>query len=150
MARFRFRLQSLLEYRQHLVEEAQQELAHLNARARAIEAAIDQCVQDIDEAAAPTSSVKAHLLQLHDARRQHLVERVYMLKQDLESVRAEQERATERLVQRMQQRQVLDKLRQRRLEEHILDERRTEQQRLDEIAARQHRTGLPAIRSQSC
>ena len=95
MARFRFRLQPLLHYREYRTEQAKHELARL-------------------------------------------AEQISTLERELEFLSIERERAELRLVERMQEQDVLERLRQRRYEEYMLEERRDEQRQLDDIAGRRH------------
>lgn len=140
MARFHFRLQSLLHYRQHLVGQAEQALAQLIASEQALVTEIEQCRSAL--ACCPTgiASVKARDLQAHDAHRHHLLERIALLEQQRAVIHAERERLQEELIERMQECETIEKLRQRRLEEYLLDQRRREQHQLDEIAARRQRS----------
>ncbi len=140
MPRFRFRLQTLLHYRQHLVEQTEQALARLNAEEHALLDALERCQAELQRGAIDSASIKAHHLQAYDAYRQQLVERIRMLERQLLAVRAERDREQERLVERLQDCDVLERLRQRQHQEYLHAERRHEQSQLDEIAARQRRS----------
>lgn len=140
MARFHFRLQSLLHYRHHLVEQAEQALAQVVASEQAVIAQIEQYRSALARCSAEMASVKAHDLQSHDAHRHHLLECIALLEQQRAVIRAECERLQEELITRMQECKTIEKLRQRRLDEYLRDQRRREQHQLDEIAARRHRS----------
>ncbi|GIV55061.1 MAG: hypothetical protein KatS3mg039_1579 [Candidatus Kapaibacterium sp.] len=139
MARFRFRLQTLLHYRQHLVEQSEQAVARLSAEEQALLEQIHHCRAELNSRADHGAGMKAHQLQLQDAYRQQLADRVRLLERQLDAVRSERQREQERLVERMQACDVLERLRERRLQEHAYTERRDEQNQLDDIATRQRR-----------
>lgn len=138
MAHFRFRLETLLRYREHLADQAEHEVARLSAEEQSLRTAIEQLHQRMLEAAVFDATTAACHLQTLDAHRRSLAEQIRTLAKELEVVRLERERAELRLLERMQDRDVLGRLRQRRYEEFALEQRRKEQSQLDEIAARRH------------
>ncbi|GBD05671.1 hypothetical protein HRbin20_01260 [bacterium HR20] len=139
MAHFRFRLETLLRYREHLAEQAEYEVARLAAEEQSLRAAIEQLHRRMLDEQEQSTTTAAHHLQMLDAHRRSLAEQIRTLEQELDAVRTERERAEQRLIERMQERDVLGRLRQRRYEEFALEQRRHEQRQLDEIAARRHR-----------
>lgn len=136
MARFRFRLQTLLHYREHLVEQAQQALAQLCAREQALLAEINHCKQKLEYFGVQGTAWTAHELQVHDAYRQRLTEELTMLQSKLAVLQLEREQMQYQLLERMSERDALEKMRQRHLEEHQRLLQRAEQHLLDDIAGR--------------
>ncbi len=140
MARFRFRLQPLLHYREYRTEQAKHELARLSAEEQTLRAAIEQLRERMRALEVHSDRTPAHQLQVFDAHRQHLAEQIRTLERELDFLSIERERAELRLVERMQEQDVLERLRQRRYEEYVLEERRDEQRQIDDIAGRRHQT----------
>lgn len=136
MAQFRFRLQTLLRYRQHLVEQAEHALAQLVAEELAVMESLERCRATLYACSEQGAAMKAHQLQAQDAYRQHLAEQIRMLERQLQTIQAARRQQQERLVERMQDCDVLERLRERQFQEYLDAERRGEQQQLDDIAAR--------------
>lgn len=139
MAHFRFRLETLFRFREHLAEQAEHEVARLAREEQSLRAAIEQLHRRLLDEQEQSATTVAHDLQTLDAHRRSLAEQIRALERELEAVRVERERAEQRMIERMQERDVLGRLRQRRYEEFTLEQRRQEQRQLDEIAARRHR-----------
>jgi flagellar FliJ protein len=136
MSRFHFRLQTLLSYRQHIVEQAEHALAQMLAEERALAEQIESCQRELDRCSQTPTTRTASDLQTRDAYRRQLLDRIAVLQRQLAIVRTECERSRQKLVEHMQERDVVEKLRQRHFDEYLLAERRNEQRQLDDIAAR--------------
>ncbi|GIV56979.1 MAG: hypothetical protein KatS3mg040_1747 [Candidatus Kapaibacterium sp.] len=113
MAHFRFRLETLLRYRKHHAEQAEYEVARLAAEEQSLRAAIEQLHRRMLDEQEQSTTTAAHHLQMLDAHRRSLAEQIRTLEQELDAVRTERERAEQRLIERMQERDVLGRLRQR-------------------------------------
>lgn len=140
MAPFRFRLQKLLDYRQHREDEAalalaqaegemaaeQRRLAHLEAEQAAAQARLRQEVRG----GADCWLWQPYLRRLADAvaRSRHRLDELAAL---VASRRQElQQRATER--------KLVEQLRHRHLARHVYEEQRRDQCTLDEVATLAH------------
>ncbi|HZO27823.1 MAG TPA: hypothetical protein VFH48_17730 [Chloroflexota bacterium] len=130
MAVFRFRLQSVLDYRTGLADRARQELGVLQARVREAE----------EELAALHRSGKRALQQLGEAQRSkaldfaeitRLLEYGIVLEQQIEAQQ-------QKMIALAKDAKALEKLRERQLEEYQQDDIRREQAETSEIASTRH------------
>ena len=142
MAKFKFRLATLLRLREATRDERRSELAKayqaegiLENQRRGIADALAQLQQRHRQAAAPGP---LDLDQLLEARRYELVLRAQarQAQSQLEAVQAEVQRRREALVDANRQVRVLDGLREKQLQRHRHEENRLEVKRLDEVAGR--------------
>jgi len=130
MAVFRFRLQSVLDYRTGLADRARQELGVLQARVREAE----------EELAALHRSGKRALQQLGEAQRSkaldfaeitRLLEYGIVLEQQIEAQQ-------QKMIALAKDAKALERLRERQLEEYQQDDIRREQAETSEIASTRH------------
>ncbi len=137
MAPFRFRLDQVLAYRRQLEEQAMQELAKASMMRDATRARVESLESELAEqrarlcAAAGLDAAERWLVALYEKA----------LKQDITMQRAllaEQEREVDRcrtaLVARAQERELLDKLKEKQAARHAEQERQLERRIFDETA----------------
>lgn len=144
MQRFVFRLEAVRALREQRQQQAQQELAHeislRDERARELTDASQRVDQALADAAPETgATVPAHQL----AARQAWVERVQREHQDARAGLATQDTQVaagrERLVVASRDREVLERLRERRLTDHRRDVARRDEATMGEVALAAHR-----------
>lgn len=144
MPRFVFKLESVRALREQHEQQAQQELAQelslRDLRAAELTAASDRADQALADSTPETgASVPAHQL----AARQAWVERVQRDKRSaqagLDTQDTQVAAGRERLVSASREREVLERLRQRRLTAHRRDEARRDEATLGEVALTAHR-----------
>jgi len=144
MAQFSFRLQSIVEYRQQLLEKLQQEMALLQARYRAA----DERLRELEAAERATlgrlGEGQADVLDLAEVLQATAqLERLQLLIGEqtatLQQVQAEISILQDRLVEQSRDVKALEKLRERQAADHAREERRVEQLEASELGLRQHR-----------
>jgi flagellar FliJ protein len=141
MKHFRFRLESVLRLREQAEEAARERCAKANgavesaaARLRAAEAAIaasDETRRDVLGRGVRVDEIEK--LRLHGVL---LRERRLVAARELEDRKREAEVARRELLQATQQRETLDKLRDRQRHVYAYEAARAEQKLLDELAGR--------------
>lgn len=145
MAGFAFRLQSVLDYRESLVDRARMELAALQSLLRDAEETLDALRQaeheGLDELAAAQRNTT---LDLPDITRlleyiQAVGERIEEQREVIVRRRHDVEAQQEQLVALARDAKALEKLRERQHEEHQQDDLRRERDEMSEIAATRHR-----------
>ena len=142
MAKFKFRLATLLRLREATRDERRSELAKayqaegiLENQRRRIRNALDELERHNRQACAPGP---LDLDQLLEGRRYELVLRSQeqQARQQLEAVQAEVQRRREAVVDANRQVRVIEGLREKQLKRHRQEESRLEVKRLDEVAGR--------------
>lgn len=137
MAPFRFRLEQVLDYRKRLEEEAMQALAEAVMRRDALQ----ERIEAIQKEQIRQQVHLFHAENLLPAERWLLQNYLEALRVDLETTReqlvpAEEEvdRCRVELVEKSQERSLLDKLKEKQAEKHAALERQREQREFDETA----------------
>ena len=143
-AGFKFRLQSVLDYRTGLVDRARQELASLQALLRDAELMLEALRQAEREALAELAQAQSattlnlplitHLLEYDDIIAQHIVEQQQVIDARRQAVDEQQQQ----LVALAKDAKALEKLRERQLEEYAQEDARRERIETSEIAAMRH------------
>ena len=142
MAKFKFRLGTLLRLREATRDERRSELAKayqaegiLEKQRRRIADELDELERQSRQACAPGP---LDLDQLLEARRYELVLRAAerQARQQHEAVQAEVQRRRDAVVEANRQVRVLERLREKQLQRHRREENRLEVKRLDEVAGR--------------
>lgn len=146
MADFRFSLEQVLRYRQQLEEQA------MLAMAKA-QAARDERLRQAEEYAAALMEQQVRLSKAADLTEQErwlisgymagLRHDLHRAKHDLISLEEELDRARTELIQKAQERKLLDKLKAKQAARHAADENQKEQRNYDEIATL--RFAAPAV-----
>jgi len=143
MAKFQFRLESLLKLRQANRQRRRLELAEAFHAEQVLENQAQQLAQDIREVVlrSRVSASPGHVDvdQLRDTHRYRLVldAQHAVLKQRMEQVAAEVHKRRAALAEAEKEVRVLEKLRERQLSEHTAGELHRELMELDEVAVRQ-------------
>jgi len=142
MAKFKFRLQTLLRLRDTARDERRGELAEayradeiLRRQRRQIEEALDELSEQSRAAAQPGA---VNVDRLLDARRYELVlkSQQQLTDQQQQALDAEIERRRQALVEANRQVRVLEILRERQQQRHRREESRQEIKELDDVASR--------------
>lgn len=141
MARFRFKLQPVLEHREMIEREKQRAVGHLERERRRLEetlrtthAAIEREQGELRQTLGPSHAIDAQAIRVHFAAAGHLhaVARQTVLK--LAGVTRRLEGARAELLLAARRRKAVELLRTRRLEQWKLDESRRETAAIDELA----------------
>jgi flagellar FliJ protein len=147
---FQFRLERVRALREHAEEQAQEELANslaIRLKGEAMLRAASESVDDARDARRRSSSADlsgADLIAL-----QAYMERAQLQREsaalELDRREAEVDARRAALTQRSQERQVLEKLKERRAEDHRVESERRESVVLDEMALNMHRRTESAL-----
>ncbi len=145
MRKFSFRLQSILDLRQHEEEQRRLELGAATNKRNAIQRAIDER-QALRRSALIERSSAADAVDVgwRGAAEEYAYRlAVEMRKLEKQLVTAEEERAAAaaRYGEAKQKAELMQKLHDKRAREHIKTERKAEQNRLDEVAQHIHAQG---------
>jgi flagellar protein FliJ len=144
MARFRFRLQTVLEHRQRLEEMAQLEHAQAQAsqaREEGVLARLKQAEDDgfsVLERQRMTGKLDIESLQLGMGYLDALKVQIQRQDQVVDRVRRHTASRREALVDAMQQRKVLDRLKEKQQQDHQAAESHREAVALDEMVTMRH------------
>ena len=140
--RFKFTLQPVLEQRKRLEEEKQTIVAQ---RARAVEEAEyelkrlnDEFRRHSDELRNDHRQLDGETLRMHYAHLQFLDRVIVSQIHLVADRRIALDRARGDLLAASKERKVVEKLKERRLDAHVLEEQRVEQNALDDSNARRH------------
>jgi flagellar export protein FliJ len=144
--RFRFRLESLLKLRRSLEEAAQRALAGALADLDRARAHLDRLRRDRAETVesrrtAPGQRVDLDLWRAMERYLVALERRIAEAGEQVKAAEAAAAAAREALVQAHRAHLMLIRLKERRQEQHDLEELRQEYRELDEIAVLRHRLG---------
>jgi flagellar export protein FliJ len=136
---YRFRLERVRALRERREEEAQMELAGAMMRHRRCQDQITQMAERIGSARRAQSQARGVDLREHQAYLERLEQSHHLLVEEL--ARHEKEVADRRVIltARSQDRQALEKLKEKGLDAHNREVARAEQIMLDEIAGNGHR-----------
>lgn len=142
MARFRYRLATLLRLKESARDEKRAQLAEAY---RAAEILVER-LREVDDELAVTRTQAQQIAQtgtidIDYLMNSHRYERVLraqrnMIEQQQQQIAAEVERRRIALVEADRQVRVLEKLREKKLHEHVQREDRRDQKLMDELAAR--------------
>ncbi len=143
MTRFCFSLSKVLDYRRHQEHERARSLAQARSEAEAAH----QARRDLEkiQSEGRTMLAKAHNLGGSVGQMRNMEFILSRMEDHCREAQAECQRADEGVVERvknyveaLQERRILDKLRDRRLEEWKTDESRRGQKTMDEVASNRH------------
>ncbi len=144
MARFRFRLQPVLEHKRRLEELAQTELAQAQAVQQREEAALEhlhertrRAIDDLERQRF-TGPLDIAALQLGMRYLDVLKGQIDRQRQVVERVREQAEAKRQLLIGYMQQRKVLERVRERQREAFLLEQQRSEARQIDELVVMRH------------
>ncbi|MBN1866131.1 flagellar export protein FliJ [Candidatus Sumerlaeota bacterium] len=141
MARFRFSLEDVLDYRRRIEEYRQREMNEVQRNIDYVEDLMaqardqrDRCRRDLNAVAAGGGSFARQELYLNYLRGVDAL--IRRSEEHLDQLRIELERRRERLAQASRARRVLDELRRDELRSYLTAERRAEDKEYGEIAIR--------------
>lgn len=149
MARFQFRLQTLLKLREADRQQRRAELAQAYHAERLLTERIDAVSVEIAATKGAAKNAAAtreiNVGRLLDMNRYELVLKTQaaMLGEQKRQLQEEIERRREAVLEADRQVRVLEKLRERQLAEHVAREERAERLHLDEVASRTSRSVNP-------
>ena len=140
MKRFRFRLQTVLNYRRSLKKEEERNLARRNNELHDAESRLESIIeaQDAGASAAESCETMAELMlagEYQQVLRTELDEQRKLVKEAAEAV----DEAREAYVEKAVDAEMLETLRRRRTEEHAYEMRRKERKAVDEHVVQRHR-----------
>lgn len=144
MGGFKFRLQSVLEYRHQLVERLQAEVYALQQRVRDEEARLSALQLAENRTLARLQQQRAGVIDMAETLHltQHLdvlLQRIAEQRQVIELARVEADQRQQALVEANTELKAMEKLRDRQEDEFSTEVRRVEQIQTDEVAILQHR-----------
>jgi len=143
MARFRFRLETLLRLREQTRDDRRRELAEAYRVDQVLEEQQNELTAQLDQQRAACRQAvgpgPVNIDQLADAQRYEAALKMEFarLKQQRQAVAVEIERRRQVLVEANHEVRIMEKLRERQAEQHRQDEERLAMKQLDEIAGRQ-------------
>jgi flagellar FliJ protein len=147
-ARFKFRLEGLLKLRRSLEEEAQRELARMIALGQAAAAKLEELrrtqADTVDgRRLAPNQVVDLERLRATERYLLVVERRIQWAEQELREAEQRVAEARLALVKAHQDHLMLQRLKERRLEQHNQERQLEEVKDMDEIAVLRHRLGRP-------
>ena len=145
MAGFKFRLQSILDYRSGLVDRVRMEVGALQARQReeelvrerlrAVEGATFAALAELQVGGALDMAELNRLMEAADALATRIEEQGLVI----ERCRRETDEAQARLVELSKEAKALEKLRERQQDEYLQEDARRERAETSELASLRHR-----------
>jgi len=143
-ARFKFRLEALLKLRHALEEEAQRHLARMIALQEEAQARVEALEQDHRDTVdsrrmAPNQVIDLERLRATERFLLVLERRMQWAAQELDEARQVVEAARQALVKAHQDHLMLQRLKERRQEQHRLEVQLAEAKDMDELAVLRHR-----------
>lgn len=141
MKRFAFRLQRVLDYRQSLKKESERELLEKNNHLNECEKQLDEIISEQDKCMVRDENVLmsgAEVVLQGDYKhklQEALVQQRLLVLEAIDAVQS----ARDLYIRRSMEQEVLDNLRQRKVDEYRQDKRRHEQKDMDELVVQRHR-----------
>ena len=143
MARFRFSMESVLNIKKKLEEQAKNEYGQANARLFREQEKLNTFLMRREEAKQKLKLILCETLSMTEIRKMEDAVEVlsfYVVQQQLEVKRCEKEVeiAREKLTEAMKERKIFDKLKEKAYEEFLKEENWKEQKEVDEIMSFKH------------
>ena len=143
MARFRFSLESVLNIKKKLEEQAKNEYGQANARLFREQEKLNTFLMRREEAKQKLKLILCETLSMTEIRKMEDAVEVlsfYVVQQQLEVKRCEKEVeiAREKLTEAMKERKIFDKLKEKAYEEFLKEENWKEQKEVDELMSFKH------------
>ena len=141
MKKFAFRLQRVLDYRQSLKKESERELLEKNNHLYECEEQLDNIISEQDKCMIREEDIlmSGAELVLHGDYKHKLqdalVQQRLLVLEAIDAVTS----ARDLYVRRSMEQEVLDNLRQKKVDEYRQDKRRHEQKDMDELVVQRHR-----------
>ena len=143
MARFRFSMESVLNIKKKLEEQAKNEYGQTNARLFREQEKLNTFLMRREEAKQKLKLILCETLSMTEIRKMEDAVEVlsfYVVQQQLEVKRCEKEVeiAREKLTEAMKERKIFDKLKEKAYEEFLKEENWKEQKEVDELMSFKH------------
>ncbi len=143
MARFRFSMESVLNIKKKLEEQAKNEYGQANARLFREQEKLNTFLMRREEAKQKLKLILCETLSMTEIRKMEDAVEVlsfYVVQQQLEVKRCEKEVeiAREKLTEAMKERKIFDKLKEKAYEEFLKEENWKEQKEVDELMSFKH------------
>ncbi len=143
MARFRFSMESVLNIKKKLEEQAKNEYGQANARLFREQEKLNTFLMRREEAKQKLKLILSETLSMTEIRKMEDAVEVlsfYVVQQQLEVKRCEKEVeiAREKLTEAMKERKIFDKLKEKAYEEFLKEENWKEQKEVDELMSFKH------------
>lgn len=143
MARFRFSMESVLNIKKKLEEQAKNEYGQANARLFREQEKLNTFLMRREEAKQKLKLILSETLSVTEIRKMEDAVEVlsfYVVQQQLEVKRCEKEVeiAREKLTEAMKERKIFDKLKEKAYEEFLKEENWKEQKEVDELMSFKH------------
>ena len=143
MARFRFSMESVLNIKKKLEEQAKNEYGQANARLFREQEKLNTFLMRREEAKQKLKLILCETLSMTEIRKMEDAVEVlsfYVVQQQLEVKRCEKEVeiASEKLTEAMKERKIFDKLKEKAYEEFLKEENWKEQKEVDELMSFKH------------
>lgn len=143
MARFRFSMESVLNIKKKLEEQAKNEYGQANARLFREQEKLNTFLMRREEAKQKLKLILCETLSMMEIRKMEDAVEVlsfYVVQQQLEVKRCEKEVeiAREKLTEAMKERKIFDKLKEKAYEEFLKEENWKEQKEVDELMSFKH------------
>ncbi len=143
MARFRFSMESVLNIKKKLEEQAKNEYGQANARLFREQEKLNTFLMRREEAKQKLKLILSETLSMTEIRKMEDAVEVlsfYVVQQQLEVKRCEKEVeiAREKLTEAMKERKIFDKLKEKAYEEFLKEENWREQKEVDELMSFKH------------
>ena len=143
MARFRFSMESVLNIKKKLEEQAKNEYGQANARLFREQEKLNTFLMRREEAKQKLKLILCETLSMTEIRKMEDAVEVlsfYVVQQQLEVKRCEKEVeiAREKLTEAMKERKIVDKLKEKAYEEFLKEENWKEQKEVDELMSFKH------------
>ena len=143
MARFRFSMESVLNIKKKLEEQAKNEYGQANARLFREQEKLNTFLMRREDAKQKLKLILCETLSMTEIRKMEDAVEVlsfYVVQQQLEVKRCEKEVeiAREKLTEAMKERKIFDKLKEKAYEEFLKEENWKEQKEVDELMSFKH------------
>lgn len=137
MARFKFRLDILLRLAINKEEEAKKELASWQKRLLEAQESLQRILNEVTNSLNEKSSKRnINEILLYEAYLESLRTRQKKTENDIEYFTGERDKAILKLQETLKERKILEKLKEKKLEQHVLEENQKEQKVADEIGSK--------------
>ncbi len=134
MTRFKFRLDILLRLAINKEEEAKKDLASWQKRLLEAQESLQRILNEVTNSLNEKSSKRnINEILLYEAYLESLRTRQKKIENDIEYFTGERDKAILKLQETIKERKILEKLKEKKLEQHVFEENQKEQKEADEI-----------------
>ncbi|WP_461833006.1 flagellar export protein FliJ [Desulfothermus sp.] len=144
MAKFQFRLQRILDYREQIEEQAKMRLAKILSLISQKKEQINQYEQELEQISKVISmgNLSEHSLWLYKESEKNILLSIDQLKKELKDLSQKAEILRQDLILKTIERKKLEKLKQKDHERFIYEEQKREQKEIDEISTLRYEKSL--------